>query len=138
MDQQTQQNQINNEPYSWEQGGFNLFMERSPRSYCANPLIDSQISPFIESVVDNAIIYDPMTDTQSQNLNQASQQVSADQISGGVLQSDNGNLNIDLNSGTLQYTDGIQTLLNVGGANLQGTQNSLTINDANGQQLLGS
>lgn len=133
-----QNNQQQNQPYSYEDSGFNLFFERNPRTYNANDQLNAQISPFIESIVDNAIIYDPFQDTQSQNLNQASQQISADQISGGVLTSNNGNLSMNLNTGELSYSDGAQQLLDVGGINSQGTPNSLTITSSTGNNLVSS
>ncbi len=126
------------QPINWETSGYNPFMERSPRTFNANELLNNLISPFIESIVDNAIIYDPFTDTQSQNLNGASQPISADQISGGMLTSNNENLTIDMNSGQINFNDGVQNLLNIGGTNSQGTDNSLTINNAQGQTILSS
>lgn len=129
---------MNPQPYTYESAGFNAFLQRNPRTYTANDTINNQASPFIESVVDNAIIYDPFTDTQSQNLNQASQPISADQIQGGTLTSSNGNLSIDLTSGQLNYSDGAVNLLNVGGTNNNGTPNSLTAQNAQGQTILSS
>ena len=134
MDNQAQPNQ----PYTYEQSGFNIFFERSPRTYNASDLMNNLISPFIESVVDNSIIYDPFSDTQSQNLNQSSQQISADQIQGGTLTSNNGNLSIDLSQGQINYNDGAQQLLDIGGTNAQGTPNSLTINSSGGQNIISS
>ena len=134
MDNQAQPNQ----PYTYEQSGFNIFFERSPRTYNASDLMNNLISPFIESVVDNSIIYDPFSDTQSQNLNQSSQQISADQIQGGTLTSNNGNLSIDLSQGQINYNDGAQQLLDIGGTNNAGTPNSLTITNAQGQNIVSS
>lgn len=121
------------QPYSYSEAGFNPFMERSPRTYYANERIEAQASPFIESVVDNSIIYDPFTDTQSQNLNSATQTTSGDAVSGGSLTSDNGNLNINLTQGSITYTDGLTQLLNIGGAN-----NNVQVQNASGDTILNS
>lgn len=121
------------QPYSYEEAGFNPFMERSPRTYYANPRIEAQASPFIESVVDNSIIYDPFTDTQSQNLNATNQTTSGDALSGGTLTSDNGNLSIDLSQGAITYTDGLTQLLNIGGAS-----NNVQVQNAAGNTILNS
>lgn len=132
--QQVQQPQ----PYSYIDSGYNPFMERSPRTYNANDTINGQSSPFIESVVDNAIIYDPFADLASQNLSPATQQVSGDAVQGGTIKSSNGNLQIDLSNGTLNYNDGVTNLLSIGGNSADGTPNSLTAENISGQTILSS
>lgn len=141
MQPQTQQQKQKEQgipPYSYTEAGYNPFFERDPRTYNASPKINSQNSPFIMSIVDNAIIYDPFTDMASQNNNPATQTTSGSAIQGGVLQSDNGNLQIDLTNGTINYSDGITNLLNLGGANAQGTPNSLTVQNSAGSTILSS
>ncbi len=137
MDNRQQQAQ-SYQPVTYDQIGFNPFFERSPRTYNASDSMNNLVSPFIESVVDNAILYDPFSDTMSQNNTQSSQSISADQVQGGTLTSNNGNLSVDLTSGTITYSDGVQSLLNVGGTNNQGTPNSLTITNSQGQNIVSS
>lgn len=120
-------------PPTWQTSGFNKFLERSPQSYLANELLDSFTSPFIEQISNNGYMFDPFADTTSQSIQSMMQPISASQIQGGTLQSSNGNLQMNLDQGTLTYTDGAQQLLNVGGISSNGTPNSVTINSQNGQ-----
>jgi len=118
---------------SWDQTGFNQFLERSPQSYLANNQLNSYTSPFIEQISNNGYMFDPFSDTTSQSIQSMMQPISASQIQGGTLQSNNGNLQMNLDQGTLTYNDGITQLLNVGGASPNGTPNSVTIANQNGQ-----
>lgn len=123
---------------SYETAGFNQFMERNPQTFMANEQLDSYTSPFISQVVNNGLLFDPFSDFSSQTIQSLLQPVSADNVQGGVLQSNNGNLTIDLNNGTLNYSDGAANLFNLGGTNTTGTQNSLTAQNAQGQTILSS
>jgi hypothetical protein len=59
--------------------------------------------------------------------------IPANNIVGGVMQSQNGNLQIDLNQGAITYNDGTTNLLQVGGQN-----NSVQIQNANASTILSS
>lgn len=130
----------NNQPYTYMDAGFNQFFERSPQTFLANDRLNAMTSPFIQQIDENGYLFSPFSDTTSQTMDAVLQQqpISADNIQGGTLASDNGNLLIDLTNGNVQYNDGAQQLLNIGGVNPQGTPNSLTVNNAQGQQILGS
>lgn len=131
-------NSNQNAAQDYTQTGFNVFMERSPQSYLANQMLDGYTSPFIEQVSQNGYTFDPFSDTTSQTTQSMLQPISGDQIQGGVIQSNNGNLQLDLNNNILTYNDGITNLLNVGGSNSQGTPNSLTINNLAGNPIVSS
>ncbi len=64
-------------------------------------------------------------------VNSIIQGLSASKIKGGILQSNDGKLLIDLNLGTIKYNDGVTDLLTVGGAN-----NELTLKDNNNNILV--
>jgi len=59
--------------------------------------------------------------------------VPANNVVGGVMQSINGNLRIDLNQGQILYNDGVVDLLNVGGQN-----NAITISNDQSSSILTS
>src|SRR5947207_10973852 len=58
------------------------------------------------------------------------QQIPANNVVGGVMQSNGGNMSIDLNNGIFNYTDGVQTLLSIDPVN------GLQINNNQGQSLV--
>jgi hypothetical protein len=55
----------------------------------------------------------------------------AESVSGGVMTSQNGNLSIDLNTGQIRYTDGVNTIFNLGGSG-----NDLTITNNQSNNIL--
>jgi len=126
------------EPQGYERLGFNRFLERTPQVFNANDTINESISPFLSQISENGIIFDPFSDFTNQTMQALLPAISANNVQGGVIQSNNGNLQIDLNNGTLNYNDGVQNLLNVGGTNTQGTPQSLTATDSLGNTILTS
>lgn len=125
---------------SYTGSGFNMFMERSPQTFLANDRLNAMTSPFIQQTDENGYLFSPFSDMTSQTMDAVMQQqpISADNIQGGRLTSDNGNLTIDMNQGQISYNDGAQTLFDLGGVNSKGTDNSLSINNSQGVSLLSS
>lgn len=64
-------------------------------------------------------------------VNSIIQALSASKIKGGILQSTDGKLLINLDSGTIQYNDGVVSLLTLGGSN-----GELTLKDNNNNILV--
>ena len=123
---------------TYEDVGFNQFLERSPQTFIANDRLNSYTSPFISQVSNNGILFDPFSDFTSQTLNTVMQPVSANNIQGGILQSNNGNLQIDLNNGTLNYSNGATDLFNLGGQSNTGATDSVTATNSVGNTILSS
>src|SRR5438128_1752920 len=61
------------------------------------------------------------------------QQIPGSKIAGGVIESQDGKLKIDLEKGQFLYNDGVVDLLSLGGAS-----RSLTVKDSNGTTLISS
>lgn len=123
---------------TYEDSGFNMFLERSPQTFLANDTLNNYASPFLSQVANNGVLFDPFADFTQQTMQAVLPSISGDNIQNGIIQSANGNLTIDLNNGTLNYNDGAVNLFNLGGQGTQGTPNSLTATNAQGQTILSS
>lgn len=117
--------------------GFTAFLERQPSTYIANSQLQSYISPFVAQADESGFLFSPFTDTsQLTPIQQAP--TSANTISGGVLQSQNGNLSIDLTNGEIAFSNGAETSLSIGGQGTDGTPNSITATNSQGDTILSS
>lgn len=123
------------QPESYLSHGFTPFLERDPRAYGTNPILEQLNSPFQQQSLTQGYSYDPFID---QNMAPSNTTISGNDVQGGVLTSNDGQLVIDLNASTINYSDNATTLLNVGGTNAAGTTNSLTINNAAGTPIVSS
>jgi hypothetical protein len=121
---------------SYRDIGFNPFLERQPSTYIANDQLQSYISPFIAQADESGFLFSPFTDTSQ--LAQIQQQPTDASNLTGTIASQNGNLQIDLTTGEIAFSDGALTSLNVGGAGTDGTTNSITATDSQGNTILSS
>ncbi len=98
--------------------GFNQFFQRIP--------VNQGPYNWNDYAANNSL---PQVTTQDAST--MFQGIPADKITGGVLQSRNGNLKLNLDDGTLVYNDGVVDLLAIGGED-----NNLTIKNSSNINIL--
>ena len=86
--------------------GFTPFLERQPSTYIANEQLQSLISPFLAEVDESGFLFTPFTDMNQVNNNAV---ISGQQVQGGVISSNNGQANVDLINGNINFSNGVNT-----------------------------
>lgn len=106
--------------------GFNQYFRRIPQKDDYNPYDYKGFYEWEDYATSGSI-----QQVTTQDAATMFQGIPANNISGGVMQSQNGALTIDLNQGSINYNDGAVNLFNLGGPD-----NNLTVNNSSNNNIL--